>query len=739
MTKYFEIPFAISGDKTTIPDDPQPAGNVSFTDGYTLDYEKDQATDPDAKDVPRQGENYFKFVVTEALKEIQEHGGKIYDPVVNYPVGGIIIGSDGTFYRCLVKNGPDISFLPIIDPVGDSTGTWVNYELVYPNRLSLKASSLDPASGLTVELLGYHDIGDGGGGPKSTGHGGQAPGFYVDNGGSITVPDGGDGSAAWLWNDTSEMTPKEFGAKGDGATDDTAAFTAMGTALSTIKRLIISTGVYITDTLAMDISGINDIEIIGRGGTLKALPGGTDGGPALRFTDCLRTQVDSLKVDRQNSQLANKARQGLSFIRCDELTVENSRFDDCFHGIAIQNSKQWKVDKNRFYGTAFTAGLETTLQTCPAGLFSDNTATLSPYGTFTNNYGELVGNVIYGENFDYCNISDNTCFNTYDTALYMRGNGNTCVGNSINKAGKDGIKNINTEGEDTVITGNFIQNPGTTRVDGGLAINAEGDNIASNNNVILLGSRVAGDVVSNSNVGVSISGNNTTAMNNIIKGPGIADGNSKGVRIHALFGPSAISNVIADSNSISGVVNTVELEPHATNTFKDISASRNVVTDSQFLFSSENSSGTQVDTVKIHGNITDITDKQIILNNLTNVTIDSNYLRTTGGSVFNLIGVTDVVNCEIWDNQIFGASNDFVALTITTSTNVGVMNNWHDNKPLKQAPGSNKRIDSLTDTTVNRPTWLNADNAGYPMWDQTAGKMIFWSGAAWVNSDGTAA
>ena len=124
VAKYFGTPFANSGDKTTIPDASQPSGDVSFEDGWTPDYSKNQVTDPNAKDIPRQSENYFKFVVTEALKEIQEYGSKPYDDLVNYPVTAIVLGSDGVLYTCQIANGPATS---VVDPVGDGSGTWVKY------------------------------------------------------------------------------------------------------------------------------------------------------------------------------------------------------------------------------------------------------------------------------------------------------------------------------------------------------------------------------------------------------------------------------------------------------------------------------------------------------------------------------------------------------------------------------------------------------------------------------------
>lgn len=132
VTKYFETPFANTGDKTTIPDASQPSGDVSFEDGWTPDYAKDQATDIDAKDVSRQSENYFKFTVTEALKEIQENGFKPYDALVNYPVGAVTPGSDDILYKCLIANGPAST---VVDPVGDVSGTWSLLIQPIPKRL----------------------------------------------------------------------------------------------------------------------------------------------------------------------------------------------------------------------------------------------------------------------------------------------------------------------------------------------------------------------------------------------------------------------------------------------------------------------------------------------------------------------------------------------------------------------------------------------------------------------------
>lgn len=78
-----------------------------------------------------------------------------------------------------------------------------------------------------AELLGYYAAGDGGGGPRRYLVKGQPAGTYVDNGGSIIVPTGGDGSAAWLWEWSGFINARWFGAKLDGETDDTDAWVSV--------------------------------------------------------------------------------------------------------------------------------------------------------------------------------------------------------------------------------------------------------------------------------------------------------------------------------------------------------------------------------------------------------------------------------------------------------------------------------------------------------------------------------
>lgn len=74
MLKFFRLPFAVSGDKTAVPDASQPSGSVSYEDGFGVDYELDPGVDPAAKDVPRDETNQLFYDITNAIAELQSFG-----------------------------------------------------------------------------------------------------------------------------------------------------------------------------------------------------------------------------------------------------------------------------------------------------------------------------------------------------------------------------------------------------------------------------------------------------------------------------------------------------------------------------------------------------------------------------------------------------------------------------------------------------------------------------------------
>lgn len=73
-SKFFVVPFATDGDKTTVPDGTQTDGSISYQAGWTLDYSLDPAVTPLAKPVSRSATNQLFYDVTLSLQQLQIWG-----------------------------------------------------------------------------------------------------------------------------------------------------------------------------------------------------------------------------------------------------------------------------------------------------------------------------------------------------------------------------------------------------------------------------------------------------------------------------------------------------------------------------------------------------------------------------------------------------------------------------------------------------------------------------------------
>lgn len=129
------------------------------------------------------------------------------------------------------------------------------------NVASLRGITGDSGYGY-IHLQSHTTSGDGGQGEFRWVSGASA-GTYVDNNGTIIVPTGGDGSAAWLRVYTGAVNVRWFGATGNGTTDDTVAIQAAIDSLSTTGgRVYLTRGRYkVTSTIRLGVG----IEFYGDG------------------------------------------------------------------------------------------------------------------------------------------------------------------------------------------------------------------------------------------------------------------------------------------------------------------------------------------------------------------------------------------------------------------------------------------------------------------------------------------
>jgi hypothetical protein len=111
---------------------------------------------------------------------------------------------------------------------------------VVPTVAALRALSTTSNANNTIELLGYYNVGDDGG-PDRYWSGGHAPGYYIDNGGSVIVPTGGDGSGAWLWSYVGEINVRWFGMRAQVGEDQ---YTRLNYCINNYDSVFIPSGRY---------------------------------------------------------------------------------------------------------------------------------------------------------------------------------------------------------------------------------------------------------------------------------------------------------------------------------------------------------------------------------------------------------------------------------------------------------------------------------------------------------------
>lgn len=163
MPKFFIQSFATAGDKTAIPEPVQVSGSVSYNQGFGFDYERDQSTDPLAKDVPRQETNQLYFDITDNLGFWQRNGAPVWvtsaengGSPLPYRAGAIVSwrASGGDPFRTYVSRVDANTALPS-DPA-----SWqlFNYQFALNADTTSTGIPVDPAyvaaqlSGVTITV-----------------------------------------------------------------------------------------------------------------------------------------------------------------------------------------------------------------------------------------------------------------------------------------------------------------------------------------------------------------------------------------------------------------------------------------------------------------------------------------------------------------------------------------------------------------------------------------------------------
>lgn len=108
------VPFADSGDKTSVPVAAQSDGSVSYVQGYPLAYSLDPETDTGAKRIERVKMNQLFNDITTAIREIQVNGVKPFitseengGSPFSYGLGAVV-SYNGALYQSMTANNTQL-------------------------------------------------------------------------------------------------------------------------------------------------------------------------------------------------------------------------------------------------------------------------------------------------------------------------------------------------------------------------------------------------------------------------------------------------------------------------------------------------------------------------------------------------------------------------------------------------------------------------------------------------------
>ncbi len=293
------------------------------------------------------------------------------------PGGQLIISANVTLSGGL-KLG-ESSTIPVVGSVGTETltlsgtidvGAYTGFDnLLFagtpnyrgpPTVATIAALRLVPGNyKQPVTVAGYYVAGDGGGGPQRYYATGAAPATYVDNGGSIVVPTGGDGSEAWLFpSGLSEINVAWFGADNTGVIASDTAFANALAIMVAGSTLVSNQGIYtfnsavdmtmaeratnITINGLMSFTSTAGVTYSGREGNLyiyQITHTSTGTGIGLNLNNVVKCEIDVKKIEnfQTTAQLiGTRSYNSLSgsyasYIRLRDLEAAHAGNDTCFY------------------------------------------------------------------------------------------------------------------------------------------------------------------------------------------------------------------------------------------------------------------------------------------------------------------------------------------------------------------------------------------------------------------------
>lgn len=281
------------------------------------------------------------------------------------------------------------------------------------------------------------------------------------------------------------VSVKDFGATGNGVTDDTAAIQLALNAVSSGGALFFPSGSYVTDN-TLSMSNASGVRLVGDDATLLLKASVTTAGYALTFTDCSNIEIENISFSRRQSTTTGANMSGIVLFSCQKIKVISCDFSNCFYGVAISGT------------TSACTDIE--IQSCsaygvlPYSVSNDTNKLLQGPLVYTQSAGSNVSDVLVDNCFGYrvyhmilaepyserIVVTNNVVRQSHDSSIYLRSSASVIANNTVYNAGKDGIKILSgtpsSDYRNNTINNNVVSGAGINKSDGGVLISAQAEN-----------------------------------------------------------------------------------------------------------------------------------------------------------------------------------------------------------------------------------------------------------------------
>jgi len=378
--------------------------------------------------------------------------------------------------------------------------------------------------------------------------------------------------------DGGAVNPAWYGAKFDGATDDTAAIQQ---ALDQGGLVELPAG---KTALVGKLVPRSNVILQGNGATLlrdtAAIPGTVDAYAAAgsgqymweTSADVENFHVRDLLFDDKHSASATLHRTSFGiFHKMTRSSFINCGWLDSHRGLMGRNPQEGVVQFDRVraekcwsISTVLSAGQSVDSFTHTLELFDlTNAQNCAVEQCFTVGGNGLVlfnADGSWGSNNKRNRATGNIVITPNLTGIYVYGDHSIVQGNQVVDAGKDGIKvnsHESTPSDVATITGNMVEGAGRVAADGGKLIECYAQNAWIDGNTLLLAAPSAR--AASIQEGVRFYGDNTRFGKNLIRFEGSVEDAMVGIYSAKLFGTTWPSSVTVEGCSIHGVKDGIKL------------------------------------------------------------------------------------------------------------------------------------------------------------------------------------